>query len=616
MSTRSAKMTTVLLLISFSILTSCSKKQPSKTILLLASPANFGLFTAEILRTEGLNHFTVDSIANTTLTDRLNTFDMVVLTMTDLTDEQSKMLAGYVTGGGNLIAFRPDKKLHDVFGVKLSGDTTRTRYLKIIGEQGAGKGLTKDPLIFHGDADNYDLEGGSAIALLLASKGEPSSRPAVVSNRFGKGLAIAFAYNLPQSIVYTRQGNPQSAGLERDGILGIRAMDLFTHAFVDTTQNVLNPADEQMRLFSHSLEQLSIATKPLPRLWYFPDSLKCVVTLNNDGEDSKETEFLKQFNDVAQHGGSMTLYVKEPQLISPERVASWIRDGFEISGHPDDTRQAVKPDWKTMDSVYTDLRSRLQKMYGIAAMKTITNHWFVWVGNEADGTPNFAAQAKLESQHGVRLDCNYAHYDNGSDQGHFLGTMGEGQGNYTGTGLTMKFANGDGKILDIYQQLNNVYDQQYMEHKDQDGYYGAFKGLMDRSLHNEVYTSISVRAHNNEYFFSEVPLMKMLDYAKLNNVPVWTEQRWLEFLQAKDATSFDNIQRTDNTLSFTVQSPLKFARDLACLIPLQYNHAKVTSVRRDGQPVAFDSVTIKGFAYARLMIKAGTDHQLEVQFTK
>lgn len=594
---------------------SCSQTRNTKTILLLTSPEHFGAFTAEILRTEGFNHFEVESLGEMALwNEKLKDFDVVVLTQSSLSDEQAGALSRFVEEGGRLIAFRPDKKIHALFGIRHGGDVVNARYVKIIDDGGAGKGLLKENLIIHGEADAYELDGGTAIALLTAAAND-AGRPAVVVHKFGKGEAMAFAYDLPESIVYTRQGNPESAGLEKDGILGIRAMDLFTHGYVDTTQNLLNPADEQMRLLTHSIENMS-HTKPMPRLWYFPDSLKCVVTLNNDGEDSKEEEFLKQFADVAQHGGSMTLYVKEPQLISPQRITTWLNDGFEISGHPDDTRQAVKPDWKTMDSVYTTLGSRLKTLYGIPSMKTVTNHWFVWVGNDPDGTPNFAAQAKLESQHGVRLDCNYAHYDNGSDQGHFLGTMGVRQGNYTGTGLTMKFANGDGTILDIYQQLNNVYDQQYMEHKYQVGYFGAFKGLMDRSLHDEVYSSISVRAHNNEYFFSEVPLMKMLDYAKAHHVPVWNELKWLEFLQAKDAATFEEIRWREGRLSFTVRSPVAFERELSCLVPFEHSGKRVKSVVVDGQVVGPQVVQIKGFDYARILVAAGKDHQVQVSFSE
>ena len=580
---------------------------------MLAQKENFGLYTGEILRTEGFNHFTLDSVTKSLTLDYLEGFDVVILSYASVSDKSAAALTEYVNNGGNLIAFRPEGKILALFGIKGVAPTIRDGYVAISGENEIGKGLISSALQFHGDADRYMLDGGAEIAKIFEGRDTVNTSPGIVLHNYGKGHSIAFAYNLPKSIVYTRQGNPANAGLEKDGILGIRAMDLFTHGWLDTTQNILNQADEQMRILSHGIEYMSSFIKPFPRFWYFPDSLECVVTLNNDGEDSREAEFLKQFDDVERHGASMTLYVKEPSLISRKQIDSWRERGFEISGHPDDTKQAVRPDWNTMDSVYTTLQSRLLELYDISSMKTITNHWFVWVGIDADGGKNFAAQAKLEAKHGVGLDCNYAHYDNGSDQGHFLGAMGLNQGNYTGTGFTMKFANGDGGILNIYQQLNNVYDQQYMEHKDPDGYFNAFKGIMDRSLHDEVYSSISVRAHNNEYFFSEIPLMKMLDYAKANNIPVWTELSWLQFLETKDNSAFQNVEWNDNRLTFDVNSTIPFPRDLAVLIPNRINNKTIKDVLNDKNS-GYDLVMIKGKEYARLYCKAGVDSHIEVLY--
>ena len=78
---------------------------------------------------------------------------------------------------------------------------------------------------------------------------------------------------------------PCHAGIEKDGIPGLRGMDLFTDGWVDTTTNMLNQADQQMALLTNCIQNLS--TKPLPRMWYFPDSLKCLVVLDNDGEDNR-----------------------------------------------------------------------------------------------------------------------------------------------------------------------------------------------------------------------------------------------------------------------------------------------------------------------------------------
>jgi hypothetical protein len=583
-------------------------------ILVLATDRNFGSFTGEILKTEGFNEFRMDSLTDKTKLSYLKKFDVVVLAETSVTDLQMEMLARYVKEGGSLIAFRPDRKLSDIFGMSDRGATVAEGYIAINTSEGIGKGITSESLQIHGEADQYDLKGGIKIADLCKDGKTATGQPAVVINDYGKGHAMAFVYNLPQSIVYTRQGNYRNAGQEMDGITGIRAMDMFTNGWVDTTKNVLNQADEQMRLLSHGIEKMNSYSKPLPRFWYFPDSLKCLVTLNNDGEDSKEAEFQPQFADVDAKGAKMTLYVKETDFISERWITEWRNKGFEISGHPNDTRQAVNPDWNTMDSVYKELLGRLNKTYGVPGMKTVVNHWFVWTGKDADGTKNFAAQARIEEQNGVRLDCNYARYDNLSSQGHFLGAMGTNQGNFTGSGLVMRFADIRGGVINVYQQLNSVYDQQYMEHKDQDGFFNCFRGLMDRSLNDEVYSFICIKAHNAEYFFSKIPLMKMLDYANDKGIPVWTEQRLLGFLSAREEAGFDRVNWAGDVLSFKIKSTLKDSSKLTCMIPYYFNGKRINKITVNGNEQSYIIRSVKGFEYAMLPVKPGSDYRIKASY--
>ena len=592
-----------------------TKSDPLAPILVLATDENYGTYTCEILRAEGFTSFVRDSIMGSNVNEAyLRSFDIVILAETSVTKEAADELTDYVKSGGNLIAFRPDKKLSSLFGLSPMDGEMRDGYISIQSDAEIGVGLTKEPMQFHAAADQYTLKQGVEVATIQGTDSLSSKFPGVTFNAYGDGFAMAFVYNLPKSIVYTRQGNHEHAGREMDGITGIRAMDLFTGGFVDTSKNTINQADEQMRILTHGIEQMSLRKRPIPRLWYFPDTLKCLVTLNNDGEDSKEEEFNQQFEDVYSKGGMMTLYIKEVEFISKAWTDKWANRGFEISGHPDDTRQATHPDWRTMDSVYTALESELKESYGVNGMKTVTNHWFVWTGSLADGTQDFSAQAKIEEKHGIGLDCNYAHYDNGSPEGHFLGTMGYKQGNYTGSGLSMKFADPNGKIINVFQQLNNVYDQQYMEHKDQDGYFNAFKGIMDRSVRGGVYSTISVRAHNNEYFFSEVPLMKMLDYAKQQEIPVWTELNFLEFLRAKEETTINDITWDDNQLSYTIHSTLKHENGITHLIPLLFNRKIIREIRVNGNPYRYKVHVIKGTSYAFVTLSPGSEHSIAISY--
>jgi len=586
-------------------------------ILVLAGEKSFASYTGELLKTEGFNEFQIDHLGDAKTTPAfLKKFDVVILAASSLTDQQTKMLVKYVKKGGNLIAFKPDTKLHAVFGIAAISGTIENGYVSINSGTDIGQGLTTQTLQLHSPADQYIVKGGKKIAALYKNVSDTTEYAAIVSNDYGRGHSVCFSYNLPQNIAYTRQGNYRDAGKEMDGITGIRAMDLFTNGWVDTTKNTINQADEQMRLLSHSIEKLCAYAKPLPRFWYFPDTLQCLVTLNNDGEDTKEAEFQKQYEDVHAKGAKMTLYVKEVDFISKAWIQDWAGKGFEMSGHPDDTRQATNPDWLTMDTVFKNLNKRLTTKYGIEPMRTVTNHWFVWCGKNENGESDFTAQAQIEKNNGIEMDCNYAHYDNGSNQGHFLGSFGKNQGNYTGSGLIMKFANTQGDVIDVYQHFNNVYDQQYMEHNDKDGFFNCFKGLVDRSLANEVYSFVSVKAHNAEYFFSEIPLGKMLDYANSKHIPVWTEIKLLDFLRARDEASFNDITWKKNKFSFNIKSSLTNTNDITCMIPFMYGGKKIIEITSNGVSRNFAVRFIKGYEYALVTMKPGSMYGIAVTYAE
>lgn len=589
-----------------------SVDHPEAPILILESGVPYGKYTGEILKTEGFNEYIIDSLSNPAVTrDYLQKFNVVILIARDLTVKQSGTLSRYVRAGGGLIAIQPGKKLGRLLGVSNQDATIDDGYLTISGNQEISKGLLTQKLQVHGAINLCKLLRGQTLATFHKDR---YTYLAVVVLEYGKGHTMSFMYNLPLHIIASRQGNDQSAGLEKDGIPGLRAADLFTDGWVDTTNNGINQADEHMRLLSHGIENMMHYSMPIPRLWYFPDTLKSLITLNNDGEDSPEADFQKQFNDVYDKGASMTLYVKELDLISKDQVQDWIRKGFEISGHPDDTRQAYNPDWYTMDTVYKSMNQRLYTRYGINGMHTVVNHWFVWCGRDASGKPDYSAQARIESIYGIELDGNYAHYDNNSTQGHFLGALGNNQGNFTGSGLIMKFADQSGNIIPVYQQLNNVYDQQYMEHRDQAGFYQCFKGLLDRSLDKEVYSFISIKAHNNEYFFSEKPLMNMLDYANVKKVPVWNQFQLLRFLKAKEAIRFEHINWNKQKLTFKINSPIACDASITFLIPYTFRENKIGHIRDFEYEQVFTKRHIKGFDYALVSFKPGRHHDFTVEY--
>ena len=72
--------------------------------------------------------------------------------------------------------------------------------------------------------------------------------------------------------------------------------------------------------------------------------------------------------------------------------------------------------------------------------------------------------------------------------------------------------------------------------------------------------------------------MQMLDYANEKKIPVWAPVTLLDWLLAKDEARFTNIQWLNNHLSFTIESSLKHANGITCLIPYLYNGKKVNEI--------------------------------------
>ena len=85
----------------------------------------FTRYYAEILRAEGLTQFTVKDISTVTATT-LAGYDVAILGDMSLTSAQVSMLSTWVTGGGNLVAMRPDKQLAGLLGLTDAGTRSPT----------------------------------------------------------------------------------------------------------------------------------------------------------------------------------------------------------------------------------------------------------------------------------------------------------------------------------------------------------------------------------------------------------------------------------------------------------------------------------------------------------
>ncbi len=601
----------ILILVWFS-LPGCTPSVQHSGLLLISSSRNFGNYTGEILKAEGLNEFDtagVEKILSGHVS--LKDYSTIILSAGNPDPALWQKLQEYVHEGGNLISVIPGNLPGSLLGFGKSENDTIHRYIFPGSPFFSEAGITSHRIQIHSERTSLVSGNPEELAWFGTFDGPAKDMPAVVIYTHGKGKAAAFLYNLPANIVLTRQGNPEAAGMEMDGIPGLRAMDLFTKGWVDTTCNTINQADQQMRMLSWLIEKVNMI--PLPKIWYFPDSLRCMVTLTNDGEYSNQNDFEHQFMDIDSMGAKMTLYVMGTGKVAKSWTDKWSLKEFELSGHPDDTKEASSPSWVRMDSVLSSKISDIDRLFGLK-MKTVVNHWFVWCGNDVSGRQEFAAQATIEANRGIALDANYAHYDNNSSFGHFLGVSGTEQGNFNGSGFSMKFATSGGDILNIRQHLNNVYDQQYNENHDPEGFFMCFRGIVDRSLNEGIYSYVSIKSHNDEYGFSKLPLLRMIAYANGKSVPVTTVAALSDFLLSRDDIRFTSVRMSGRTLRFRIESGIKSKLRPSFIIPWSYSGSSVSKVRIEGKDVPFGKFVSRGLEYALCVTESGSNLNIEVEY--
>lgn len=583
-------------------------------LLVICSRSDFGMYTPEILRAEGITCFDTVSLLNAGTV--LNRYHAVILSSARGDKALYESLYKYVRKGGKLIAvITPYDAPEELFGRLMPYSTRRHSYVSIDTASETGKHLSGHPLQVHSESAlrlPYDC---MVLAWFVNHAGKEKSGPAVITKRIGKGTLTAFLYNLPANIALTRQGNPTVAGIEEDGIPGLRAMDLFTGGWVDTDCNTINQADEQMHLLSQIIESTAFPDLPLPRIGYFPDTLKCLVTLTNDGEFRNENDFEAQFRDIDSAGATMSLYVMETGGVSREWARRWTGRGFEIAGHPDNTKEAGAPVWAHADSVLACKIKDISALYGLD-MKTVVNHWFVWCGTDATGKQEFSAQAQIEANRGILLDANYAHYDNNSSSGHFLGIMGAGQGNFTGSGLPMRFISSTGQVAGIWQHLNNVYDQQYNENHDPDGFFMAFRGLMDRSIDNDIWSYISIKSHNDEYYFTRTHLLKMISYAKSRGTPVWTAARLADFLVRRNSAVISGLRFRNDKLSFSFETVPHSRDNPSIMIPSAFNGKLIKQIKVNGRAERLVGKNLRGRNFVFLVFPEGGRAVVSADYVK
>jgi outer membrane protein assembly factor BamB len=573
------------------------QNKPPILILINDEPGYFGRYTGEILRAEGISEFQITSVGSVTA-GYLDTFDVVILNATPLESHQVAILEDYVSGGGRLIVFKPDIQLSRMLGITSAGTETCEGYILIDNTTGIGKGIVAETIQIHTCADNYSLNGATEIARLYSDATTPTSYPAITGNNYGKGRAIAFAYDFPKSIAYQRQGNPLWASQERDGIPVVRANDMFysnepeVPHWIDPDKTMIPQADEQDKLLVYTIDYVMRHTKPLPRIWYFPSLSKTVVVSRSGDTDWRRTGIYELLDGIETYGGRTTLYLLPYDIITNEESASFKARGHGVGLHVNAGCTPGPRTYEEMEEAYTTQTNAFISYHGFHP-RTEINHCGEWVG--------WVQQARIEENLGFEMDFNY-----------FAWAPTDG-GYMTGASQPIKFVDEDGTIINVYQQSYQVEDNLI------DWGMRTCKTLTELNIAlinnsiSQYYTPVVMHIHPVYYVPSNCKMKWANDtwahaaFAYVNSIgiPIYSSDMWLDFTEMRYDSEIRDITWEDYQLSFVLDIPYG-EYTLTVMLPSSFESRRLEEVTRDGEKYGYTLETIDEREYALITTSSGT----------
>ena len=554
------------------------------------TPNPLSQYYAEILSTEGLNEFAledVSAVSNALLAE----YDVVILGQAALTTSQVTTLSNWVTAGGKLIAMRPDTQLAGLLGLTDAGSTLSEGYLLVNTTSGPGVGIVGQTMQFHGTADRYTLGSASSLAILYTNAVTATANPAVTLRSVGSngGQAAAFAFDLAQSIVLMRQGNPAWAEQDRDGIPPVRSNDLFYGAatndmqpdWIDFNKVAIPQADEQQRFLVNLILSMNSDRKPMPRFWYFPQGHKAVVVMTGDNHGySGVAGRFDQYLAYSPTNGSVddwetirgTAYIFTNQFLTDLQAAAYDAAGFEIALHLD--TGCADYTSTSLETMLTDQLGQFTNTYpSLPPIRTQRTHCIAWSG--------YTMLPEGELLHGIRLDLSYYYWPSN--------WVLDRPGLFTGSAMPMRFAKTNGSMIDVYQAATQMTDE------SSQSYPFTVNTLLDRALGPEGYYGAFV-ANMHMDSVNSAGSDAIVNSAITRGVPVISARQLLTWLDARNQSRFGSVAWSNTTLSFTVVANSS-ARGLQAMVPIPVGYS-ISTITSNGNSTAYCLRGIKGMQYA------------------
>ena len=567
-------------------------------LVLTTSSSAYGNYYAEILRTEGFNYFDVKDISTISASE-LSQYQTVLLSSMSLTSGQVSLLTTWVNAGGNLIAMRPDKQLAGLLGLSDTGLSVMNQYLRTNVATPAGTGIVDTPIQFKATADKYVVNGATTVANIYSDNSTSTAFPAATMRSVGSGTAMAFTYDLAQSVIGLHQGNKAWSGTDRTGDNIIRSNDLFYGAktgdvqpdWLDSTKMAIPQADEQQRLMANMITEAMKKSLPAPRFWYLPNNQKVALVMAGDDHamsNDRGTEMmLNNWLNDSKTGCSVedwqcvraSHYVYASAPLTTARASQYISYGFEVGNHPSNYNACNN--YATYSDLLTRYSYELTNWHnvhpGLPNQATSRFHCYLW--------SSWDMMPKADIANGIRYDLDTVAYPSS-----WIGTNSP---LVNGTGMNMRLTDINGAMIDVRQGVTN-FDNTTAGPV-------SIAAAFDNALGPEGYYGI----FGSHYDMTDTYDQTLYSIASSRNVPIISSQQALTWLDGRSSSNFSNLKSLGTGKeSFTINAA-EGATGLQAMVPVSDVSGTISSILKGGQSVTYQTNIIKGEQYAIFAAQPG-----------
>jgi hypothetical protein len=504
----------------------------------------YGLFTQEILRSEGLMGFEPVDLDTAGWPD-VSPGDLLLLTRCLLRKAELDRLHEAARDGARVVVLQPQCTLLERLGCLPAWQVVYPGRVCIHGD-GSGAGAA---IQTHLPVNCVDLpDGWQWLATAALPDGEQTQFPAAAKAAFGKGEIALFFYDLSEAIARIRFGNPDLASYVTvtSRWPWPHTADLF-EGHLDPAVSHLPQADMHAQLLAEVLT--GVSAEPLGRLWYYQEpEHRTVAVFESDGDHSEPEHFFTLAESLERRGGKATFYLMKSTKLDDGKVEELRLRGHTFGPHVN-PRGVDEELYFAIPEALENETAAFRDRYGECS-PTLQCHCAPWKG--------YLSLIPHHIRNGYRLLFAYVSLPE-RNWGRYM----------CGSGRPLKFYDGLDGLQDCWQQpiicMDDTTLVDKLTHRREETF-EEFEERLQNAL-NLHHTAFGILSHPSSFCQYSGPLMeRCFDRLVEMGVPIYNADAWCRFLDTRQAV---HVKQSSEGPEQTVYVVSGLKGRLPLMIPVQ-----------------------------------------------